>query len=159
MKTCKEESPVAWLELMNSFEQSKKGASPGSRAPYNLQLSSSFGESFEAFHKTTIAEHLKDNQHFTVTKDWKLRLSATLMKTFYDNVITEIEKKIMDMVHILTCKPSRIFLVGGFSDSEYMHNTVRKLFPEVKIIKPENSDVCALKGSIFAEEMSIEIKK
>jgi len=78
----------------------------------------------------------------------KIQVDIDVVKTFYETAV----RSIISHLHSLFSKPEltgclTILMVGGFSESDILQNSIRTCFTEYSIIVPQDAGVAVLKGA------------
>ena len=152
-----EDLPKIWWDIENRFEYMKRQASPKAKTTMNIfgvnagmlrKYSKMFeGKDFaESFEKAKIPGVSLDESEFT------FRLSPLALDAIFHNTV----RKIVECVSTLMKKDELanmeyIFLVGGFSASEYLINAIRSLCSggPTSVLIPQDPDLAVLKGAVL----------
>ncbi|XP_048733950.2 heat shock 70 kDa protein 12A-like isoform X2 [Ostrea edulis] len=78
----------------------------------------------------------------------KLKISPSLMKTFFDKSIGKIKEHILNVIK-LNSKVKSVLLVGGYGGSNLLQSELKRTFPEKTIIMPQDSDLTVVKGAVL----------
>ncbi|XP_071140602.1 heat shock 70 kDa protein 12B-like [Mytilus edulis] len=152
MKSLKEESPLAYLDLVREFEIVKKTLETKKPKVTITIPFVALNTMCQEVHKKDLQSVLKSSSYseeIKLTHD-KIRMSLEFFKDLYipsiNNVITlmkEIlgEKTLKGVTHLL--------LVGGFSDCQFIKDAVNTEFPEKRIIIPEEASLSVLRGAVL----------
>lgn len=77
----------------------------------------------------------------------KLKIPKVIIRELYSKCVDQIKNTIYSIVkkdHI-----SVVILVGGFSDSNFIFESLEKLFTDIQILKPHHSGLSILKGAVM----------
>lgn len=78
----------------------------------------------------------------------KMRADIDVMKALYSKPMVDIISQITKVIK--QCEGvSMLLLVGGFSESEMLQHSIRKEFPDKRIIVPEDAGLSVLKGAVL----------
>lgn len=92
---------------------------------------------------TTRSEFAK----YLVCKGEKLEFDGSLIQKWYSKVCNNIEehvKKLLEEHEI-----DNILMVGGFSESQFLQETMTKAFPNKYIVVPNEASLAVLKGAVL----------
>ena len=143
------------MDLMNEFEVAKRTIKPNDADDSRINITIPFvnmnklcqehhGEDLLAvLGGSTLAE---DIEGFVD----KLRIKSSFFKSLFDDTIQQIRNHIIDILK----KPeatdvSRLLLVGGFSESPLIQDAIKKEFPHLRVIVPEEAGMVVLKGAVI----------
>ena len=80
----------------------------------------------------------------------KLKISSDIMTGLFSDVLTHLEDHIRDILSKPCAKQTKTFLlVGGFSESPIIYETIKQKFPHIKVIVPDESGLTVLKGAVI----------
>jgi molecular chaperone DnaK (HSP70) len=80
----------------------------------------------------------------------KLRVDAAVVKGFFEPSIESIVKHVKGLLQNSSNKGvEAIVMVGGFSESPMLQETVRSRFPDMRIIVPDEAGLAVLKGAVI----------
>lgn len=91
-------------------------------------------------------------QNFVEYKDNKLHLSVKLVENLFQDVcspIVEHIKEIFKTTKKFETKMETIIMVGGFSESPYLQETMMSAFPDYEIMIPHEARLSVLKGAVL----------
>jgi hypothetical protein len=142
-----------YLDVMQSFEIKKRRISPDLSGIETIKIPVSFTNTYKELNNIDIANNPSIPQRLkgkvTFTND-KVRVDADVMKDLFTDVCAEICQKAKEFFSSITeHKIDKILMVGGFSESEMLQVKVRKTFPRVKLIIPEEAGLAVLKGAVL----------
>ena len=106
-------------------------------------------ELFEDETELTVQESLENANigHDIEFKQGKLFISEQLMEDIFSSAVTQIVEKTTELLQNVE-NIEYIILVGGFSDSVYLQNVMRKNFDNL-IILPKDPSGAVLKGAVM----------
>ena len=143
----KQEDMDGYLTVVREFETKKRSVTSDYKLHFVSRLSTSFNEKFSDAEKTERVQSssLKDKVFF---KRDKLKLSPSLMKSFFkkslDNIVNHIEN-ILSVIQGVDI----ILLVGGYAESPLVQERFRKDFANYDIIIPQDSSLVIMKGAVL----------
>jgi hypothetical protein len=80
----------------------------------------------------------------------KLRIEPSLAKSFFDTSITKTVEHVKTLLkEPVTDGVDAILMVGGFSESNMLHEAVKSNFPELGVIVPSEAGLAVLKGAVI----------
>lgn len=144
-----------YLEFLREFEMKKRLVSADGHSSMLLKCPASFGECLFQKRQLTIQQCIeveKLTKVIEVKKD-KIKLLPELVKVFFNEPVEEIIKKIRDIIQGEKFDINKLILVGGFSDSPFVRETVirelKRDFQNLDIVKPEEASLHVLKGAVL----------
>ncbi|XP_052088364.1 heat shock 70 kDa protein 12A-like [Mytilus californianus] len=79
----------------------------------------------------------------------KLKLSSVVVKRFFDQPIRNITEHVKGVLDSLRCHAiETIVLVGGFGESRLLQTELKKAFPRINILTPENPSSAVVEGAV-----------
>lgn len=91
-------------------------------------------------------------QNFVEYKDNKLHLSVKLVENLFQDVCSHIVQHITEIFKTtkkFETKMETIIMVGGFSESPYLQETMMSAFPDYEIMIPHEAWLSVLKGAVL----------
>lgn len=80
----------------------------------------------------------------------KLRVDANVAKSFFEPSVNSIVSHLRSLLQESVNKGvEAILMVGGFSESPMLQDTVRSSFPKLRIIVPDEAGLAVLKGAVI----------
>lgn len=80
----------------------------------------------------------------------KIRIDAETVKFFFKDAMENLVDHIREILAEMPVRGTNMFiLVGGFSESEFVQDTIRAKFPNVKTIVPFDAGLAVLKGAVI----------
>lgn len=145
-------SRVSYMELMRDFENQKKSVRMEATKPMRIRCPPALTECIQEHHHKSITEYLKDTGANMLTyKADKFHISAKMVDIFFKDVSDNIVQTIIDIFKLQQVRIDSLLLVGGFADSEYLHEKIKteiiKIAPAINFIKPEEAGLHVLKGA------------
>ena len=148
MQSFKSCHPQAWMELMLSFETTKKVVSNSSNI--NVDLPFSMCEIFEdTYPDENFSNFVKVRSHDeVVAKEGVLIIKYKKAKSLFD---FGVNKTIVQMKNVLqkVYGVGTILLVGGFGQCGMLKEAVRNAFSDRKVVIPTEAQLAVLKGAVL----------
>lgn len=157
IKECKELYRSDFLDLEREIEVMKrkfgKSASKSQMMFMKFEMPYKFQTFIEEHHKMkleTIVAKSEFSQDASVSHNSKLKLSAKLIETFLFNpVVNSIKQKTEHILQELRGQIQDIMMVGGFSESEFVYETIKESFPRTKLVRANEAGLAVLKGAVL----------
>lgn len=127
-----------WIGFVKSFEVIKKEVTYTGERNVKLQIPRKLEVVSKTFAKVSALTTYKTN----------LILNDNDLKSFFRPSAEKIEAHIREILKKFP-KLRMIYMVGGFSESEYIRKFLREKFPERRIIVPFNAGMAVLKGAVI----------
>lgn len=140
-----------WLDLWRDFEMKKRSVNPNSTARITLK----FPLSLMALYKESTGLEIKDvvaNSSFAndieVGRD-KIKFNAKIFKEFFSEPIAKIVGHVKNVLEKITVHA--ILMVGGFSESPMLQNTIKSQFAGkgIDVIIPQGASSTILRGALI----------
>ncbi|KAK3099628.1 hypothetical protein FSP39_007193 [Pinctada imbricata] len=141
-----------YIDMFRDFETKKRNVKEDSSAKITLKIPISLTELFEEETEEEISDAIKKSK-YKKEISWvgdKLRISKDCFKGFFDaacNGIVSHVQKLLDNKNVRGT--DNILMVGGFSESPLLQQTVRQAFPQCRIIIPQEPGLAVLKGAVL----------
>ncbi|XP_062591035.1 heat shock 70 kDa protein 12A-like [Saccostrea cucullata] len=155
MHCLQSEKLYAYLDLMREFETVKRVVKPEDPDDKKVNITIPY-VTINDLCKNILEEDVKDVLKQSTLKDDissmgdKFRIRVSYMKSMFQKTIDEIVQHIKCILEKPEAKDvSRLLLVGGFSESQLIQNAVKKAFPKMHIIIPEDAGLAVLKGAVI----------
>ncbi|KAH3735128.1 heat shock 70 kDa protein 12A-like [Dreissena polymorpha] len=157
----KEKNIEDYLYLLRDFEIKKRNTdskSPGLvtiRLPLSLiELVKNKGETIEQILQSSRYANMA-----TVTGD-KFRLDVSIFRSFFKKSVDNIVLHLKQLLHeIDTTSIETILMVGGYSESPFLIETIEKKFPRMTVIIPKDPGIAVLKGAVIFGHCPTSITK
>jgi hypothetical protein len=145
---------LARLEILKHFEMLKRKFCPGTDERSRMQFSY-LGEELSA---KLLADLVKNYNKAHPDCEVKLRGSSSidlppvLMASFFQPLFENIKSKVAQLISQISTKQAElkfIFMVGGFSESPYLKQEVKKAFEtsNIQVLVPRRPQVCVVRGA------------
>ena len=139
-----------YLDLWRLFEVKKKTVEPSMTSKVVMKLSSSLRDLYENQTGFSLEEAIKETKYASeieVRRD-KLIMKSSIVKPLFDksvnSTVAHVKKIVSDCPKIRA-----ILMVGGFSESVLLKEAVKKAFPEVEVICPQDASSAILRGAVI----------
>lgn len=141
-----------YIDLERELEMKKRTITPKTKGKITLKVPVSLSEIYKNEEDEPVTEAVEGTS-YSGKLQWlqdKIRIDAELFKSFFK----PCKDKIVEHLKELLLKPeikgtNTMLMVGGFSDSELMQDTIMKAFPQCTVIIPEDAGLCVLKGAVI----------
>ena len=136
-----------YLTIIREFETKKRSLTSDYDLDFSSKLSVYFNEKFSYAVKMQKVQtsYLKDKVFF---KKDKLKLSPSLMKSFFKESLDNIVNHVKYMLRIIE-GVDMILLVGGYAESPLVQKKFREDFAHCNIISPQDSSLVVMKGAVL----------
>lgn len=134
----KSKHPSEWHEFLKRFDERKKQVSYSKKRKVKIEVPRKLEIVSRTFGSVSDLTKYKTN----------LNISDENMKKFFQSPAEKIEHHVRDILAKFP-KLQTIFMVGGFSESEYIQEYFREKFTERRIIVPLNARIAVLKGAVI----------
>lgn len=154
IKECEERYRSDFLDLQREIEVMKRRFGKGdSNLPMKFQVPYKYQTFIEKHHQMelkTIVAKSEFSHNASVSSNGKLKLSAKLIETLLFNpVINCIKQETENVLHELRGQIQDIMMVGGFSESEFVYETMKEFFPRTKLLRANEAGLAVLKGAVL----------
>lgn len=140
-----------YFKLNNQFEIAKRNFR-NDQEIVTLNIPSSLEEITEEANEKKISDILKELE----TRDsvsyceGKLSYTGEYFKTFFSLSIQSIIDQVLRILKSRKCSEVKyILMVGGFSESEVVRTKIKEVFPNLRVILPEDAGLSVLKGGVI----------
>jgi len=144
---------AGYVDLMAAFEAKKRTANPTKESPLNISLPFSFIDYYKKSHRGHTVETAIKRYGDPGVK-WSsqgfLRLSTETMASLFQPTLDKIKDAIENVLNSQLAEDvSIMFLVGGFAESPFLQQELRKVFgASMRIIIPQDVALTILKGAV-----------
>lgn len=153
-----------YMDLMDSFEIKKRLIRPKSDTKETIKLPIIIAQTYETLNHEKLENSSKIPKKYQgkikFSKD-KLRIDAEILKGFFEETCTQIcviSREYLDQIRHYNV--DKILMVGGFSESAILQEKVRKTFPGMRVIIPEEAGLAVLKGaSLYGHNPSLIVSR
>ncbi len=150
LQTYRKQFPSDWLSLMNEFEAKKRGKRIlDSSLMINIRLPRSFVSLVNQTRSPAMERYgekevkLKNNEY--------LSLSSGMIKKLFSPVVGSIKKHLKTLLRKpQLSKVQTMLLVGGFADSAFLQEEIKKEFSgRLKILIPHHATIAVVQGAVI----------
>ncbi|XP_053388659.1 heat shock 70 kDa protein 12A-like, partial [Mercenaria mercenaria] len=148
-----------YLDLMRDFQVFKRNVDTTSDKAFIIRIPASLSDVSKEYMQKSFSEAVASSAYAGVMKvvGNKLKMSACaardLFRKVIDKVTRQMEQCIDDVSKIAPARTiSLILMVGGFSESQFVQETIKNRFEDVdgmKVLVPENAGQAVLKGAVI----------
>lgn len=157
IKECEERYRSDFLDLQREIEVMKRRFGKGdSNSPVmfmKFQVPYKYQTLIEKHHQMelkTIVAKSEFSHDASASSNGKLKLSAKLIETLLFNpVVNCIKQETENVLHELRGQIQDIMMVGGFSESEFVYETIKESFPRTKLVRANEAGLAVLKGAVL----------
>ncbi|KAH3713377.1 heat shock 70 kDa protein 12A-like [Dreissena polymorpha] len=141
-----------YLDLLRDFEIKKRKTDSNSQGRVTIKLPLTFMDLVEDNKGQTI-KHIVKSSHYanmaTLSGD-KFRLDYNIFRSFFkksvDNIVSHVKYLLFEQE---TAGVDTILMVGGFSESPLLTDTIQREFPRMKVIVPKDAGLAVMKGAVI----------
>lgn len=152
MDVFRRKHPADYIDLLREFEVKKRNVKEKMDTSVNFKLPIALTQLFEETKKKTFRKALEESTYstdVTIAAD-KIRIKPNLIQGMFRDPLVHLE----DHIRCILAKPqvrgtSTFLLVGGFSESPIVQETIKRKFPRVKVIIPADCGLAVLKGAVI----------
>ena len=153
VKALQLESSRQWLNIEHSFERAKRTACPARRGHSNLfSISMAMHNKYKEITGDEIFKSFDNSDKVGIVFD-ENESTVGLKAKNMDGIFTPTVQSIVNCVDGLmkrTTDVEYIFMVGGFSSSQYLTSEIRRVFGDkVKVLIPDDPALAVLKGAVM----------
>ena len=150
--------PSDYLELRQTFEVKKRAFSGENKLGIIIPLSlmdiskEEMGKDFR-----NIIKQSKFSEQIEF-RNMKIFLSADMLKNLFDIPYRQIKSYVHDALQTPQMINTKyIIMVGGFSESTFLQNMIKKEFPDIHVIIPPEPELATVKGAVLFGHKGREI--
>ena len=155
-----EQFPNDWQVIMNRFEEQKRAEEEVDNDEISIALPLNFIKS--CYHDIGEDDAINGRirrfctKSVSVSSDY-LNITMRMLGNLHRPIVT----KIAEQMKMLLAKPSlqdvkTIFLVGGFSEAQFLRKEISRCFPDKRILIPPDPQLAIIRGAVeFAQEPSL----
>ncbi|KAH3717970.1 heat shock 70 kDa protein 12A-like [Dreissena polymorpha] len=135
-----------YFDLLQSFETKKRSKSDSS---FYLRIPMSLNTSINSKTKTKLFTFRKAKKQNPIERD-KLPIDSSTFVSWFaeptDMLIMHIKKQCLstELNDLRT-----VMLVGGFAESTFVQEKIRRELPEIRLVVPEDAGLAVLKGAVI----------
>ena len=139
-----------YIDLWRLFEVKKKTVEPSMTSKTVMKFSASLRDLYENQTGFSLEAAIKETKYASeveVRRD-KLIMKSSIVKPLFDKsvnlTIAHVKKIVSDCPKICA-----ILMVGGFSESPMLKEAVKKTFPDLEVICPQDTSSAILRGAVM----------
>ncbi|XP_052788875.1 heat shock 70 kDa protein 12A-like isoform X2 [Mya arenaria] len=141
-----------YIDLLRDFEIKKRDIAPSKDSKVTIKLPIALSELVREMKGTELKSKIQQSglgEKAKLTGD-KLRLEASVVKTFFQTSISSCVKHVSDLLdEPVNRGVQAILMVGGFSESPMLQEMIKTKFPKLTIITPPEAGLAVLKGAVI----------
>ena len=141
-----------YIEIFRTFEVKKRGISTLTENDTIISLPATLIETYIEETESSLKNAVQNStvsKFVTPEKGHKLRIKAAIMKNLFSVATDNITKHISDLLKMDVVKGVKtIIMVGGLSESNIVHETVKQSFPNLNVVVPPDAVLTVLKGAV-----------
>ncbi|XP_060607561.1 heat shock 70 kDa protein 12A-like [Ruditapes philippinarum] len=141
-----------YLELFRDFEVKKREIGPKKDTKITFRIPAALSDTVMEMRDEPLQHVIKKTEFSSKVKLMgdKLRVDAAIVKGFFEPSIESIIEHVKGLLQSSSNKGvEAIVMVGGFSESPMLQETVRSRFPDLRIIVPDEAGLAVLKGAVI----------
>ncbi|XP_022777848.1 heat shock 70 kDa protein 12A-like [Stylophora pistillata] len=156
----KELFPSDWQVIMNRFEEQKRAEEEVDNDEISIALPLNFIKS--CYHEIGEDDAInKRVQRFcpknvSVSSDY-LNITMGMLGSLHRPIVTKIAEQMKSLLAKQSLQDVKtIFLVGGFSEAQFLRKEISRQFPDKRILIPPDPQLAIIRGAVeFAQEPSL----
>ncbi|KAL3878441.1 hypothetical protein ACJMK2_030791 [Sinanodonta woodiana] len=155
VRTFTEEYTEDFLDLFREFELVKRQIKLDmtEKPKVRVKIPVSFYDIFKSKRNKSLKECLPQTGQYAGKMECladKMVIDAEVMKSLFKKNINNIVEHIQDVLGELPVRGTNILLlVGGFSESFIVHESIRRRFSNMKVLVPFDAGLAVLKGAVI----------
>ncbi|XP_053403764.1 heat shock 70 kDa protein 12A-like [Mercenaria mercenaria] len=156
--------PSCYIDLLRAFENLKPQPTERySNCQYRvIKIPQTLEDEYQQSTKQTTEEAIEESVYngkikYSVNK---LRIHVDIIKSLFKPCIDMVVSHISNLLNYEEVRGTDVFLlVGGLSQCDLLQNCLRKKFPNVQIVIPDDSSEVVLKGAVLFGHRSLEVSR
>ena len=141
-----------YIEMFRDFEIKKRAVLPKNDGKITIRLPAALTGMLKETTGDTLKEIIPQTAYtkkITISGD-KLRVDASIVKGFFDESVRSILNHLKELFRIPSVRGcSAILMVGGFSESQILQESIKEAYSDLKIIIPNEAGLAVLKGAVI----------
>lgn len=141
-----------FLDIFRDFEVKKRDIGPDKDAKVTFRVPTALADLVKEISGQPFSETIQKSKYASTVKllGDKLRVDAKVAKSFFEPSVNSIVSHLRSLLKESVNKGvEAILMVGGFSESPMLQDTVRNSFPNLRIIVPDEAGLAVLKGAVI----------
>ena len=160
MRKFKDDFPNDWQTIMNRFETHKRAEEDVDNDEISIPLPLNFWRSCS--HDIGDGDDINRRisrfyaNKLSVGSDY-LNISMEMLSKLYQPIVSKIADHVKNLLARSTLKDVKtIFLVGGFSEAQFLRKEISRRFSDKRILIPYNPELAIIHGAVeFAQDPSL----
>ena len=147
-----QEETEDWLDLWRTFEVKKKTVDPNKNSKTNMTFPLSLLELYKRESGHDLEERIKGTKYaaeIDLRKN-KMMFSSAIMRSLFDKsvktTVSHVKKVLQDGT---VANVQAILMVGGFSDSPMLKESIKRDFSYLKVISPNEASSAIMRGAVI----------
>ena len=156
-----EHFPNDWQVIMNRFEEQKRAEEEVDNDEISIALPLNFIKSCHhdiEEDDDAINERIRRScpENVSVSSDY-LNITMGMLGNLHRPIVTKIAEKMKSLLAKQSLQDVKtIFLVGGFSEAQFLRREISRCFPDKRILIPPDPQLAIIRGAVeFAQEPSL----
>lgn len=142
-----------YIDLFRGFEVKKRSFKNDMTEKTNLSIPIGLHEDFKKTRGKDIKDHIqtmsKYKGHLTWTAD-KMRIEPEVAKSLFKDACESIANHLKSLFQQeQVADVEFILMVGGFSESTFLQDVIKKTLPDKRIVVPQDPGLAVLKGAVI----------
>lgn len=147
-QTCKNEL----LQLQKDFEVKKRTFMPANGQNIVIKLPPMIKKIYEVNYKQQLQLKVANSEYGELIKlvGDNLHIDVEIMESFYSVVSEQISSHLVKILYSGAMKDMKtLVMAGGFANSVIIQNIIRKKFPDITILMPNEPELAVMKGAVL----------
>ncbi|XP_045215508.2 heat shock 70 kDa protein 12B-like [Mercenaria mercenaria] len=141
-----------WFDLLREFESGKRRMSSDTHGRICMRLPVSLNDLYREVWKRSIQSRIASSMYagqVEIIKD-KIRVSTDIFVNLFNGSVRHIVAHLKEMMkdEKLT-KVNVVLMVGGYSESHVLQNSIKEAFPNFQVIIPLSAASVVLRGALI----------
>ncbi|XP_052271902.1 heat shock 70 kDa protein 12A-like [Dreissena polymorpha] len=158
----KEEHMEDYLDLMRDFEMKKRSTRLSSKGRVTIKIPLTLMDLISDIKGRSLKQIVSMSQYANKAEltGEKLRLEDDVFRSFFKTSVSETVKHLTEVLRKhQTRGVEAILMVGGFSESPLLIETIRNEFSRLQVIIPPDAGLAVLKGAVIFGHCPTSIKE
>lgn len=152
MEEFKKQHPADYIDLLREFEVKKRSVTETMTTRVNFKIPLVLIQMCQSMTNKSIKEALAASSYSDdiCTAADKIRIKPHLVQGMFCDPLSHLEEHVRTILTDPQVKGASTFLlVGGFSESTIVQETIKRKFPQIKVIVPAECGISVLKGAVI----------
>ena len=156
----KEQFPSDWQIIMNRFETHKRAEEEVDNDEISMPLPLNFMKScyHDIGEDDAINKRIQRfySENVSVSSDY-LNINMETLGDLHRPIVTKIAERIKGLLSKESLQDVKtMFLVGGFSEAQFLRKEISRCFPDKRILIPHDPELAIIRGAVeFAQDPSL----